>query len=141
MDVKERVAKLLQDALSRCAADGLLPPGEHPVALDAPKQAAHGDFSCNAAMVLAKQHAQAAGLAKPNPRALAQGIVDRIQDPDGLLQGKPEIAGPGFLNLRLAHDVWQRALKIIWDERDGFGRSNAGQGRRTMVEFVSANPT
>jgi arginyl-tRNA synthetase len=141
MAVKEDVAKLLSDALARCVADGLLPPGDYPVALDAPKQAAHGDYSCNAGMVFAKQHMQAAGLQKPNPRALAQAIVDRVRDEDGLLQGKPEIAGPGFLNLRLAQDVWQRALKVIWDERDRFGRSDAGQGRRTMVEFVSANPT
>jgi arginyl-tRNA synthetase len=141
MAVKEKVAKLLQDALKKCVADGLLPPGEYPVALDAPKQAAHGDYSCNAAMVFARQHMQAAGLAKPNPRVLAQAIVDRIADADGFLAGKPEIAGPGFLNLRLAADVWQRALKVIWDEREKFGRSNAGQGKHTMVEFVSANPT
>ncbi|HEY2031727.1 MAG TPA: arginine--tRNA ligase [Myxococcales bacterium] len=139
--MKEAVTKLLQDAVAKCVADGLLPAGDHPIALDAPKQAAHGDYSCNVAMVLAKQHAQVAGLSKPNPRALAQAIVERIKDDDGILQGKPEIAGPGFLNLRLAQDVWQRALKIIWDERERFGRSNAGQGRRTMVEFVSANPT
>jgi arginyl-tRNA synthetase len=141
MAVKEKVAKLLQDALKKCVADGLLPPGEYPVALDAPKQAAHGDYSCNAAMVFARQHMQAAGLAKPNPRVLAQAIVERIADADGFLAGKPEIAGPGFLNLRLAADVWQRALKVIWDEREKFGRSNAGQGKHTMVEFVSANPT
>jgi arginyl-tRNA synthetase len=141
MAVKEDVVKLLSDALSRCVADGLLPPGEYPVALDATKQAAHGDYSCNAAMVFAKQHMQAAGLPKPNPRALAQAIADRVRDEQGLLQGKPEIAGPGFLNLRLAHDVWQRALKVIWDGREQFGHSDAGQGRQTMVEFVSANPT
>ena len=141
MAVKEKVARLLQDALASCVSDGLLPPGEYAVALDAPKQAAHGDYSCNAAMVFARQHMQAAGLAKPNPRLLAQAIVDRIADAGGFLSGKPEIAGPGFLNLRLAPDVWQRALKVIWDEREKFGRSNAGQGKRTMVEFVSANPT
>ena len=141
MAVKERVAKLLEEALRRCVAEGILPPGDHEVALDAPKQAAHGDFSCNVAMVLAKQHMQAQGLAKPNPRALAQAIVDRIDDPEHLLQGKPDIAGPGFLNLRLAHDVWQRALKVIWEERERFGHSDAGKGQRTMVEFVSANPT
>jgi arginyl-tRNA synthetase len=141
MAVKEQVAKLLQDALGKCVSDGLLPPGDYPVALDAPKQAAHGDYSCNAAMVFARQHMQATGLSKPNPRALAQAIVDRLQDTGGFLSGTPEIAGPGFLNLRLAPDVWQRALKVIWDEREKFGRSNAGQGKRTMVEFVSANPT
>ena len=140
--VRDQVARLLERALDRCAADGLLPAGERaPVELDAPKQAAHGDFACNAAMVFQKQHAAATGAARPNPRALAQAIVERLEDPEGLLAGKPEIAGPGFLNLRLAQDVWHRALGAVWEEREKFGRSNAGKGRRTMVEFVSANPT
>ena len=139
--VKEQVAELLQGALRRCVKDGLLPPGDYPVQLDAPRQAAHGDFASNAAMTFAKQHAAATGAAKPNPRALAQAIVDRIEDRDGVLAAKPEIAGPGFLNLRLAQDVWQKALRAVWEQRERFGRSNAGQGKRTMVEFVSANPT
>src|SRR6185295_9658472 len=139
--VKEQVAQLLQDALQRSVRDGLLPPGDYPVQLDAPRQAAHGDFACNAAMVYAKQHAAATGAQKPNPRALAQAIVDRVQDPDGILAGKPEIAGPGFLNLKLAQDVWHKALKAVWTQREKFGRSDAGKGLRTMVEFVSANPT
>src|SRR6266446_8781404 len=139
--VKEQVAELLQGALRRCVKDGLLPPGDYPVQLDAPRQAAHGDFASNAAMTFAKQHAAATGAAKPNPRALAQAIVDRIEDREGILAGKPEIAGPGFLNLRLAQDVWQKALRAVWEQRERFGRSNAGQGKRTMVEFVSANPT
>ena len=140
--VKQAVAELLERALDRLVADKLLPAEDRPpVALDQPKQAAHGDFSCNAAMVLAKQHAAATGAAKPNPRALAQAIVERIEDPAGLLAGKPEIAGPGFLNLRLAQDVWHKALAAVWKEKERFGRSNAGRGQRTMVEFVSANPT
>jgi arginyl-tRNA synthetase len=139
--VKEQVARILEEALQRCAKDGLLPPGEYPVQLDAPRQAAHGDFAANAAMAYAKQHAAATGAQKPNPRALAQAIVDRLQDSDGLLAGKPEIAGPGFLNLRLAQDVWHKALKVVWTERGRFGHTNSGHGLRTMVEFVSANPT
>lgn len=140
--VKDLVARLLEGALDKCVADGLLPAGERaPVQLDAPKQAAHGDFACNAAMVLQKQHAAATGAARPNPRALAQAIVERLRDPDGLLAGPPEIAGPGFLNLRLAPDVWHRAIRAVDVEREKFGRSDAGRGQRTMVEFVSANPT
>jgi arginyl-tRNA synthetase len=139
--VKEQVAALVRTALQKCVKDGLLPPGDYPVQLDAPKQAAHGDFAANAAMVFAKQHALAIGAQKPNPRALAQAIVDRLEDPEGLLAGKPEIAGPGFLNLRLAADVWHKALRTVWAERDRFGRSDVGGGLRTMVEFVSANPT
>jgi arginyl-tRNA synthetase len=139
--VKEQVAALIRNALQRCVRDGLLPPGEYPVQLDAPKQAAHGDFAANAAMAFAKQHAQATGAPKPNPRALAQAIVERLEDAEGLLAGKPEIAGPGFLNLKVAADFWHKALRTIWTERDRFGRSDSGGGLRTMVEFVSANPT
>jgi arginyl-tRNA synthetase len=139
--VKDDLARVLERALERCARDGLLPAGERPaIQLDAPKNPAHGDFACNAAMVLQKQHAQATGAARPNPRALAQAIVDRIEDPDGLIE-KIEIAGPGFLNVRLAPVVWHRALGTIWQERERFGRSSAGARRKTMVEFVSANPT
>src|SRR5207302_1880150 len=70
-----------------------------------------------------------------------QAIVERIEDREGLLAVKPEIAGPGFLNIRLAPDVWHKALRAVWDQRERFGRSDAGLGLRTMVEFVSANPT
>jgi arginyl-tRNA synthetase len=139
--VKEQVAALLRGALDRCVRDGLLPPGDYPVQLEPAKQAAHGDFASNAAMTFAKQHAAATGAPKPNPRALAQAIVERLDDRAGVLAAKPEIAGPGFLNLRLAQDVWHRALREVWEQRERFGRSNAGQGKRTMVEFVSANPT
>jgi arginyl-tRNA synthetase len=118
-----------------------LPAGPPPeVQLDPPKQKAHGDFACNAALVLQKQHAAATGAARPNPRALAQAIVARLADPDGLLS-KVEIAGPGFLNLTLAPGAWHAALEQIDRERERFGRSAAGGGRKTMVEFVSANPT
>src|SRR5207302_31085 len=137
----DELSEMLRDALQRCVLDGLLPPGEYLVQLDSPKQAAHGDFAANAAMAFAKQHAAATGAPKPNPRALAQAIVDRIEDREGLLAAKPEIAGPGFLNIRLAQDVWHKALRAIWEQRERFGRSDAGHGLRTMVEFVSANPT
>ncbi|GAC1336167.1 MAG: arginine--tRNA ligase [Myxococcales bacterium] len=139
--VRDEVAALLESALDRCAADGLLPEGARaPVQLDAPKQASHGDYACNAALMLQKQHAQATGAARPNPRALAQAIADRLKDPERLIE-TVEIAGPGFLNLRLAPAVWQRALRAVEVEGARFGRSGAGRGARTMVEFVSANPT
>src|SRR6184192_4137028 len=97
--VKEQVGRLISNAIVACVRDGLLPAGQYDFELEAPKQAAHGDFACNAAMVLAKQHAAATGANKPNPRALAQAIADRIEDPQHLLAARPEIAGPGFLNL------------------------------------------
>jgi arginyl-tRNA synthetase len=101
--------------------------------VEPPRQAEHGDFAVNAAMVFAK-------IARSNPRKLAEQIVAKLEDPDKILD-KVEIAGPGFLNVRLAKDVWHRELKAVWDEKERFGRSDAGKGQRTMVEFVSANPT
>ena len=139
--IKQRVARVIEQALAACAKDGLLPPDAVLEAqLDAPKQAAHGDFACNAAMVLQKQHAAATGAGKPNPRALAAEIVKRIVDPDKILTSV-EIAGPGFLNLKVAPAAWFAELGAIDAERDRFGRSAAGKGVKTMVEFVSANPT
>ncbi len=144
--IKENVAKVIEVALQACVRDGLLPAGDYKAQLDAPKQAAHGDFACNAAMVLQKQHAAATNAAKSNPRALAEAIVARVRDP--AVQADPqkllasiEIAGPGFLNLRLAHSAWQGELLEIASQGKRFGRTNRGQGAKTMVEFVSANPT
>src|ERR1700716_2101031 len=131
--VKQQVASIIEKALQKCAAGGLLPAARYQAQLEAPRQAAHGDFACNAAMVLQK-------IAKSNPRKLAQAIVERIDDPDHVIE-RVEIAGPGFLNIRLAKSVWQRALGEVWEERERFGRSDTGKGLRTMVEFVSANPT
>src|SRR5260370_1197136 len=131
--VKQQVGSIIEKALQKCAADGLLPAGRYQAQLEAPRQAAHGDFACNAAMVLQK-------IAKTNPRHLAQAIVERIDDPDHVIE-RVEIAGPGFLNIQLAKSVWQRALGEVWEERERFGRSDTGKGLRTMVEFVSANPT
>ncbi|HEX9577904.1 MAG TPA: arginine--tRNA ligase, partial [Myxococcales bacterium] len=101
--------------------------------VEPPRQAEHGDFAVNAALVLQK-------IAKAHPRKLAQMIVEKISDPERIIE-KIEIAGPGFLNVRLARDVWHRELQAVWEQRDKFGRSNTGKGLRTMVEFVSANPT
>jgi arginyl-tRNA synthetase len=139
--IKQRVSEVIGRALEACVKDGLLPADTKlEVQLDAPKQAAHGDFACNAAMVLQKQHAAATGAAKSNPRALAQEIVRRIVDPDKLFTSV-EIAGPGFLNLKLDVSAWHREVEAIALEKERFGRSNAGGGVKTMVEFVSANPT
>jgi arginyl-tRNA synthetase len=125
--VKDRVRQILAAAISKLS----LPAADFQ--LEPPRQAEHGDFAANAAMVLQK-------IAKSNPRKLAQEIIDRIEDPEHIIE-KIEIAGPGFLNIRLAKEVWQRELKIVWDEREKFGRSETGGGLKTMVEFVSANPT
>lgn len=133
--VRDRVIELFRQALARGAADGRWPASEAGFAVDAPRDPKHGDFAVNAAMVLAK------GAGKP-PRELAQQIVDAVKalDPAGDLAAL-EIAGPGFINVRVAPDLWLRALERAVVEGADYGRTRVGEGKKVIVEYVSANPT
>ena len=104
--------------------------------LEPPKDAAHGDLATNVAMTLAKA-------AKRNPRELADDLVARITgDPDlGPLVTSAEVAGPGFLNLRLSPKWFADAAKAIVAAGDDYGRGQADPRERVLIEFVSANPT
>jgi arginyl-tRNA synthetase len=133
--IRDLVTRLFEEALARGAADGRWPAPTASFSVDPPRDARHGDFAVNAAMVLAK----AAG--KP-PRELAQAIADAVRAVDAAGDvASLEIAGPGFINVRLAPDTWLRALAEV--ERDGarFGRTSVGKGKKVIVEYVSANPT
>ncbi|MGB3502451.1 MAG: arginine--tRNA ligase [Mesorhizobium sp.] len=102
------------------------------VAVEPPRDASHGDLAVNVAMVIAKQVGE-------NPRALADRIAVRLaQEPD---VANAEVAGPGFINLRLTDGYWHTALRKMLAEGADFGRSTIGGGRKTNVEYVSANPT
>ena len=125
-----KIAAVL-DALER---EGALPPHtpRAGVTVEAPRDASHGDLATNAAMVLAKP-------AATNPRTLAERIVAHLEaDPDVTAA---TIAGPGFINLTLADDVWRRELAAIAALGAAYGRSALGAGKRVNVEYVSANPT
>ena len=100
--------------------------------LERPKQVAHGDAACNIAMQLAKS------LGK-NPRELAQNIIDAM--PANPLIAALEIAGPGFINIRLTDAAKQSVVQAVIEQGASFGLSDAHQGERVMLEFVSANPT
>ena len=131
--MKTEIAQLVQAALDRLVAGGVL--GSD--ALRAPvieraRDPAHGDFATNAALVNAK----AAGM---KPRELAERIVEAL--PASPAIAAVEIAGPGFINFRLADDAQLAVVPRILDEGEAFGRSDIGGGRRVQVEFVSANPT
>ena len=120
--------------LSALEAEAALPAGcsRANVAVEPPRDASHGDLATNAAMVLAKQ-------AATNPRALAEKIVEHLRrDPD---IEDAEIAGPGFINLRLSDAAWREELVAIDDLGGDYGRSGAGTGTRVNIEYVSANPT
>ena len=102
------------------------------VTVEPPRDPSHGDLATNAAMVLAKQ-------ARTNPRALAERIVEHLKrEPD---IADAEIAGPGFINLRLSPEAWLRELQAIAELGDDYGRSDLGGGRIVNIEYVSANPT
>jgi arginyl-tRNA synthetase len=102
------------------------------VAVEPPRDPAHGDLAINAAMVLAKP-------ARMNPRALAETLVAKLRDLPEVVSA--EIAGPGFINLRLTEDIWRQELRAIHAEGEDYGRSTIGAGKRVNVEYVSANPT
>ena len=127
-------AARIDAVLNALELEGVLP-ADTPrgsVTVEPPRDPSHGDLATNAAMVLAKQ-------AKTNPRALAEKIVDHLsREPDITAA---EIAGPGFINLRLAPDAWRRELLAIADLGDAYGRSAMGDGKTVNVEYVSANPT
>jgi arginyl-tRNA synthetase len=102
------------------------------ITVEPPRDASHGDLATNAAMVLAKAVGE-------NPRSLASRIADALAaDPD--ISGV-DVAGPGFVNLRLSDAFWQARLAGMLDEAEDYGRSDIGAGRKVNVEYVSANPT
>jgi len=133
--MRQHVVDIVRRALARGAAEGRWPALETPFSVDPPRDPRHGDFAVNAAMVLARP-------AGRPPRELAQGIVEVLREEDG---GRTiesmEIAGPGFVNLKLRPEVWLAGLSEVARQGARFGRSEVGKGKRVNVEFVSANPT
>jgi len=127
-DIKAHLADLMRAALASVA------PAEAgaAIALERPKQAAHGDFSCNLAMQLARAM-------KRNPRELAQLLLSEI--PASPFVTKVEIAGAGFINFHLPSAAKLEVVRGVLAQGETFGRSSAGGGKKVQVEFVSANPT
>ncbi|MGS4943956.1 arginine--tRNA ligase [Meridianimarinicoccus sp. RP-17] len=134
MNLFDDIKALVLDGLDALTRDGTLPAGLDfaNVTVEPPRDPAHGDMATNAAMVLAKP----AGL---KPRDIALALVDRLTADARVAQA--EVAGPGFINLRLADGVWQRLVAGILTAGADYGRVTRGQGKRVNVEYVSANPT
>jgi arginyl-tRNA synthetase len=129
-----RFSAHVNDALHSLTASGAIPHGLDlgNVTVEPPRDPAHGDLSTNAAMVLAKP-------AGTNPRALAELLSSELAKFHDVIA--VEIAGPGFLNLRLDRSVWLKELSDIAAQADDYGRSQLGAGKTVNVEYVSANPT
>ncbi|WP_238366534.1 arginine--tRNA ligase [Mesobacterium pallidum] len=121
-------------ALEAMTAEGVLPEGLDfaNVAVEPPRDAAHGDMATNAAMVLAKP----AGM---KPRDIADILSGKLAEDDRITEAS--VAGPGFLNMRLAPSIWQGVVKAALIGGPDYGRSEMGKGQKVNVEYVSANPT
>ena len=134
MSLYAQYTALLDGVLDDLVADGVLPAGldRKNVTVEPPRDAAHGDLAANAAMVLAKP-------ANTNPRALAEAMKPRLDAIPTVTS--VEIAGPGFLNIRLHPDAWRDELRTILGQAEKYGVSAIGANERVNVEYVSANPT
>lgn len=125
---------LVKDAVDSCVAEGLIKPGNFPpVEMEMTKEALHGDYASNFAMIMASH-------AKMNPRKIAEVITGHIRDEEHLLE-RIEIAGPGFINFFVKETIWAKQLKLIESLGNRYGSAETGKGKKIQVEFVSANPT
>lgn len=125
---------MIMEALGRLVAEGKIPAEPlPPFQVTVPADSSHGDFSANTALVSAKA-------LKSNPRATAQLIADALEFA-GTDFCKAEVAGPGFLNFFVGDDWYEGVVRNAAALGDDYGKTDLGQGRRVLVEFVSANPT
>ena len=134
MNLFAEIRSLVIDSLQQMQAQGDLPDGLSfdAVTVEPPRDAAHGDMATNAAMVFAKP-------SSCKPRDIAQRLATLLSADPRL--ASVEVAGPGFLNLRLASTLWADVLRAILADPAGYGRATVGAGIKVNVEYVSANPT
>ena len=134
MNVFAHLEELVRAEIEALGRAGALPAGldAAAVSVEPPREASHGDAACNAAFVLAKQ-------ARRPPHAIARALADRLEDRAEVRAA--EVAGPGFVNLRLADSFWRARLREMLAAGAGYGAADLGRGRAVNVEYVSANPT
>ncbi len=134
MNVYDHLADLVRAEIAALSASGALPSGldTAAIAVEPPKDASHGDAACNAALVLAKA-------ARRPPREIAGALAEGLRTRDGV--DTAEVAGPGFVNLRLTNAFWHARLCEILQAGVAYGTADLGKGRTVNVEYVSANPT
>ena len=129
-----QLRELINDALGVLVAEGVAPAEPLPsFAVEIPADKSHGDFAANTAMVCARAFKMA-------PRKIAELIIEKI-DLSGSVFERAEIAGPGFMNFFLSKKWFAEAVEGVLEEKENYGRTDYGQGKRVLVEFVSANPT
>ncbi len=133
-ETRESIKSLIMSAAKKAMANGELPEAELcDFNVEVPADRSHGDFAVNAAMVWTR-------VFRSNPRMVAEKIVANCSFDDTYIE-KAEIAGPGFINLFLADKYYAAIVNDVLEKGNNYGRSDMGQGKKVMVEFVSANPT
>ena len=131
---KEQVSAVIEAAMKKAMAAGMLPESELPAfTVERPADRSHGDFATNAAMASARAFRMA-------PPKIAAAIMENL-DLNGTYFVKAETAGPGFMNFFLGSAFYSDVLTEVLTKDSAYGRSDYGNHRKVMVEFVSANPT
>ena len=132
--IRNRIKERLDNCFRRGVSEGLWSEGAAGIyTVEEPKQASHGDFSTNMAMIVG-------GREKKKPREIAGILAEMMASEDDLV-AKVDIAGPGFVNFFIKPEVWQSVLPEVCLQNENYGLSEKGKGRKVLVEFVSANPT
>ena len=132
--MKTAIKIIIHDALEKARQAGELELSPFPeIVVEKPKDEKMGDFSTNVAMALARSE-------RKNPKVIAESVARYIKNGSNYLS-QVEIAGPGFINLKMSNEFFLERLKNAVKQGDGFGQTDIGQGTKVMIEFVSANPT
>jgi len=132
--MKTAIKIIIHDALEKARQAGELELFPFPeIVVEKPKDEKMGDFSTNVAMALARSE-------RKNPKVIAESVARYIKNGSNYLS-QVEIAGPGFINLKMSNEFFLERLKNAVKQGDGFGQTDVGQGTKVMIEFVSANPT
>ncbi len=132
--VREQIDSAIKAAFAACFADGSLPEAELPAfIIEVPGDVSHGDYATNAAMLGARAFRQA-------PAKIASALVSHMNF-EGTYIDRCEMAGPGFINFFINHKLFEDVVSDVCEKKEHYGESDFGQGKRVLVEFVSANPT
>ncbi len=131
--MKDQLRLLVLQAIAQLQADGILPP-DSPASfvIERTRSREHGDFACNAALLLAKT-------ARRKPRELAEALVAALPQSDQI--ARLEVAGPGFINFFCSPAAYHAEVRRVLAEAGNYGRNDSGAQRKMLIEFVSANPT
>ena len=132
--MKTKLWKMLLATLEHCFENGLLAKTDLPdFTLEVPNNPEHGHFAANLAMMLASSQ-------RKSPLVIAKILLENLKDDENILESS-EIAGPGFINFKIRSQEWCRVLSSVVESREHYGRNDTGNGKKILVEFVSANPT